>query len=927
MASILFWNCCGGIASKIIQVKMIIAKYKPELFFISESEVTGINQSWFRIDGYLLTTSPTLEHGKSRIICYQLLGSKLKHVPELLTNDLTECIVFETDDIRIIGAYRPFRLIGNQTKTKALQDFTETIRALLRPKHSRQKVWLGGDLNINLKIASVETTALEEIIDEFGVINLVTSNTWRRIITTKDGSKILRTSQIDHILSNTKLATVKIDDAWTSDHNLLVLEIPKLGKIVRKKHETRSWRKYSTMDLQSIVHGKASLVNIENYDSADKLNAIVTEIMLTSFNELCPIRIARTSKDSYIVNDEIERVKKRRKRKMKEYNRTKNPELLQTIKDLDAKLKKKIRDTGKMLIRKKLESKNKNAFWDTVKQLQGDKLTKDDMSLIIDGKCIMDPCSIANEFASFFSTKVEKLSSNMGPYQWARRGNNILISEKDLEVAIKNIKSKMCTGHDGLPLKIVKNSAPAMQGIILQLMRMSAKSIPISWKTAIVTPIHKSGNKTSVTNYRPIANLVSISKIFERIVLQKIEDQCPDIEGQNQHGFRKQRSTITALLEIQHSISQALDRNKHVSTYSIDMSAAFDLLRPHIFHLKADIDPSLMDLLLDFMTGRVIQVKTGKALSMEKPLVVGCVQGSILGPKLFSIYCNQLQFAIPTSSTLISYADDSYVITTADSKTELKSKTEDSIKRHVEFLSSIGMVVNASKTELLYSTRERDKNFCIEHDESTITASESIKALGMFITRDLSWSKHVNYTLAKSANLVRRIHFLAKWLNTKELLRLVTTQYHPVIFYGSPLWIGCLDAKSWKRINSGHYRAIRAALKDYKKRKRSLVDADAKRATPAEWSRYTMASTVIKLFNSSDTNIAKAIRESSYINDRLPRKAKFMDHSRLKVGRQSIYNRIGSILNKISFDWIIEMSDDVLRRQLKKEFFSYIASK
>ncbi len=101
---------------------------------------------------------------------------------------------------------------------------------------------------------------------------------------------------------------------------------------------------------------------------------------------------------------------------------------------------------------------------------------------------------------------------------------------------------------------------------------------------------------------------------------------------------------------------------------------------------------------------------------------------------------------------------------------------------------------------------------------------DSIKALGMYISRDLSW---------KTANLVRRIHYLSKWLPTKEL---VTMQYHLVVFYGSQLWIGCIDAKSWRRINSGHYRAKRAALRDYKLRKRSVIDAEAKRATPAQWS-------------------------------------------------------------------------------------------
>jgi hypothetical protein len=64
------------------------------------------------------------------------------------------------------------------------------------------------------------------------------------------------------------------------------------------------------------------------------------------------------------------------------------------------------------------------------------------MSLIEDGKRLTDPQSISNEFASFFSAKVERLSSYTGPYQWAHRGNNIHITDRDLEVAIKTSKVK-----------------------------------------------------------------------------------------------------------------------------------------------------------------------------------------------------------------------------------------------------------------------------------------------------------------------------------------------------------------------------------------------------------------------------------------------------------------------------------------------------
>jgi hypothetical protein len=177
-------------------------------------------------------------------------------------------------------------------------------------------------------------------------------------------------------------------------------------------------------------------------------------------------------------------------------------------------------------------------------------------------------------------------------------------------------------------------------------MRAATRGIPQSWKTAVITPLHKSGSKTSVENYRPIANLVSISKIFEKIILAKIDALHPNIEGQGQHGFRKGRSTLTALLEVQHEISSSLDKKLEVSTYSIDMSAAFDLLRPNIFHSSSIICESLLNITTDFMTNRNFQVSINGTMSDPVASNVGCVQGSILGPKLFNIYCSSIDIDI-----------------------------------------------------------------------------------------------------------------------------------------------------------------------------------------------------------------------------------------------------------------------------------------
>jgi hypothetical protein len=80
---------------------------------------------------------------------------------------------------------------------------------------------------------------------------------------------------------------------------------------------------------------------------------------------------------------------------------------------------------------------------------------------------------------------------------------------------------------------------------------------------------------------------------------------------------------------------------------------------------------------------------------------------------------------------------------------------------------------------------------------------------------------------------------------------------------------------------------------------RHELDSLSKRATPAVWTKYSLASTVIKLYNSSDAYIVKALRESSYVNDRMPYKDKFFGKFKYKVGRQSLPNRIGSIFSDI----------------------------
>ena len=91
-----------------------------------------------------------------------------------------------------------------------------------------------------------------------------------------------------------------------------------------------------------------------------------------------------------------------------------------------------------------------------------------------------------------------------------------IIVEKQLKLLLRH----KATGIDDLPSNLLKGSASLIAGPIANIINLSQKTgkIPHEWKIAIVNPLHKSGDKSSYDNYRPISILPVISKIMEKAV-------------------------------------------------------------------------------------------------------------------------------------------------------------------------------------------------------------------------------------------------------------------------------------------------------------------------------------------------------------------------------------------------------------------------
>ena len=96
--------------------------------------------------------------------------------------------------------------------------------------------------------------------------------------------------------------------------------------------------------------------------------------------------------------------------------------------------------------------------------------------------------------------------------------------------------------------------------------------------TTLIHPIFKSGDKHSVTNYRPISITSSIPKLLDHVVSDILIDKFAGIIIEQQHGFINGRSTVTNLLLYINFINEYINNMHQVDAIYTDFSKAFDVV-------------------------------------------------------------------------------------------------------------------------------------------------------------------------------------------------------------------------------------------------------------------------------------------------------------------------------------------------------------
>ena len=149
--------------------------------------------------------------------------------------------------------------------------------------------------------------------------------------------------------------------------------------------------------------------------------------------------------------------------------------------------------------------------------------------------------------------------------------HNISIIPKMVKKVITNLDSSKVSGPDCIPVVVLKNCEPELSYILAKLFNncLNESCFPDCWKVSSVVPVFKNvGKRSAAKNYRHVSLLSVVSKVFEKLVNNRIVDF--------QYGFRSSQSTANLLTVVSDRIARAFNRSGATRAVSLDISKAFD---------------------------------------------------------------------------------------------------------------------------------------------------------------------------------------------------------------------------------------------------------------------------------------------------------------------------------------------------------------
>ena len=212
----------------------------------------------------------------------------------------------------------------------------------------------------------------------------------------------------------------------------------------------------------------------------------------------------------------------------------------------------------------------------------------------------------------------------------------------EVKSAIDNMKSGKEPGADGVSAEMLKAGGDVITETLTEIFKeiWGVEEIPVDWKTGLIGKLPKKGNLSLGKNWRGITLVSVTSKVFSRVILNRISTALDPMLRKEQAGFRKGRSCGEHIFTLRQVLEQCQEWKTPCYVNFIDFEKAFDSIhRESLWCILRHygIPCKIVTIIKMLYEGFKSKVICGQNLTEEFDIKTGVKQGCISSPFLFCL--------------------------------------------------------------------------------------------------------------------------------------------------------------------------------------------------------------------------------------------------------------------------------------------------